>query len=68
MKPMWRIKQILEADYGCEERMPGETLKCLVYLEDENGIRRQLEAEDDWLRKENLDEDSIWPEELPENT
>ena len=48
--------------------MPGETLKCLVYLEDENGIRRQLEAEDDWLRKENLDEDSIWPEELPENT
>ena len=54
---MWRIKQILEADYGCEERMPGE-----------NGIRRQLEAEDDWLRKENLDEGSIWPEELPENT
>lgn len=65
---MWRIKQILEADYGCEERMPGEALKCLVYLEDENGIRRQLEAEDDWLRKENLDEGSIWPEELPENT
>lgn len=34
---MWKIKQIAEADFGCEERMPGEKLKCLVILEDESG-------------------------------
>ena len=34
---MWYIKQILEADFGCEERAPGEKLKCLVYIENESG-------------------------------
>lgn len=24
---MWKIKQIAEADFGCEERMPGEKIK-----------------------------------------
>ena len=32
---MWRIKQIAEADFGCEERLTGEKLKCLVILENE---------------------------------
>ena len=57
---MWYIKQILEADFGCEERAPGEKLKCLVYLENESGEKRQLEVEDDWLIANNLDEGSIW--------
>ena len=53
---MWKIKQIAEADFGCEERMPGEKLKCLVILEDESGNVRCLETEDEWLTEQGLDE------------
>ena len=57
---MWKIKQIAEADFGCEERLPGEKLKCLVILENENGDTRRLEAEDEWLTEQGLDEGSTW--------
>lgn len=57
---MWKIKQIAEADFGCEERLPGEKLKCLVTLENENGETRRLEVEDEWLTKQGLDEGSTW--------
>lgn len=59
---MWKIKQILEADYGCEERLPGEKLKVLVRLENEDGKQREVEVEDEWLVSRNLDEGSDWPE------
>ena len=55
---MWKIKQIAEADFGCEERLPGEKLKCLVILEKENGEIRRLEVEDEWLTEQ--DEGSTW--------
>ena len=58
---MWKIKQIAEADFGCEERLPGEKLKCLVILENETGEIRRLEVEDDWLTSQGLDEGSLWP-------
>ena len=57
---MWKIKQIAEADFGCEERLPGEKLKCLVILETENGETRRLEVEDEWLTEQGLDEGSTW--------
>ena len=57
---MWEIKQIAEADFGCEERLPGEKLKCLVILENENGETRRLEVEDEWLTEQGLDEGSTW--------
>ena len=57
---MWKIKQIAEADFGCEERLPGEKLKCLVILENENGETRRLEVEDEWLTDQGLDEGSTW--------
>lgn len=57
---MWKIKQIAEADFGCEERLPGEKLKCLVILENENGETRRLEVEDEWLTGQELDEGSTW--------
>lgn len=57
---MWKIKQIAEADFGCEERLPGEKLKCLVILENKNGETRRLEVEDEWLTKQGLDEGSTW--------
>ena len=62
MKNMWKIKQIFDGDYGCEEQQPGEPAKVTVYLEDENGNEKAVRAEDDWLIKNNLDEGSIWPE------
>lgn len=55
---MWKIKHIYEADYGCEERLPRDKLKCLVELEDENGLRKSIEVEDEWLRLNNLNEGS----------
>lgn len=57
---MWKIKQIAEAGFGCEERMPGEKLKCLVILEDESGNVHCLETEDEWLTEQGLNEGSEW--------
>lgn len=66
---MWKIKQIFDGEYGCEERQPGEKQKCLVILEDETGAKRQLNVEDEWLTAHGLDEGSIWPEdEMGENS
>lgn len=36
---MWYVRKIEEADYGCEERMPGEPLMVLITLESDN-VRR----------------------------
>ena len=36
---MWYVRRIEEADYGCEERMPGEPLMALVTLERDDGNR-----------------------------
>lgn len=42
---MWTIKRIDEADFGCEERLPGEPLMVLVSLrvmtEESYSLRRQ---------------------------
>ena len=59
---MKRINRILEGDYGCEERMPGENVKAIVYLECEDGSTETLVVEDCWLVANGLDEGSIWPE------
>ena len=34
---MWKIKQIAEADFGCEERMPGEVVMCVAWKQKMNG-------------------------------
>lgn len=59
---MWKVTNIYEADYGCEERQPGEKLKCLVYLENELGQKRQVLVEDEWLTAQGIDEGSVWKE------
>ena len=59
---MWIIKQITEADFGCEERQPGEKLKCLVILQNESGEIRRLEVEDEWVTAQGLRESDLWPE------
>lgn len=59
---MYTIKDIFESDYGCEERQPGEKLKVIVKLEDETGATKTIEAYDEYLRFNNLDVGSQWPE------
>ncbi len=59
---MWKIAQIFDGDYGCEELAPGEKPKVTVTLEDESGERRHLSVEDDWLIKNGIDVGSIWIE------
>lgn len=56
------IKRIEEADYGCEERLPGEPLKVLVTLLDEYGVSTKLEVVENWLEIQGLNEGDAWPE------
>lgn len=60
----WKIKQIMEGDFGCEERMPLEPVKVIVKLENEEGMQQQFEVADNWLVLHNLDEGDEWPEEI----
>ena len=57
---MWKIKNIYEADYGCEERALGETLKCIVCIENEDGMQKEILAADDYLTANHLEVGSVW--------
>lgn len=56
---MWKVKQIFDGEYGCEERLPGKKMKCLVTIEDEQGNVKSFTAEDEWLTNNHIDEGSI---------
>ncbi len=58
----WKVKRIREGDYGCEERTEEERNLVLVTLENEEGLTRQVMADDDRLYAMGIDEGSIWPE------
>ncbi len=59
----WTVKRIQEGDYGCEERPAEERNQVIVTLENEDGLTRQLTADDDWLYTMGIYEGSLWPEE-----
>ena len=61
---MWTVKQLQEADYGCEERMPGEPVMTIVMLESEDGRVCQFEVADEWLRIQEIDEGDEWLENI----
>lgn len=61
---MWTIARIDEADYGCEERLPGEPLMVLVTIQREDGITMQFEVTEDWINLQGLDEGDEWPEDI----
>ena len=63
---MWNVSRIEEADYGCEERMPGEPLMALVTLESDDGRECQFEVSEDWLMYQGIEEGDEWPEDLDE--
>ena len=58
---MWKIRHIFDGEYGCEERMPGEEMKCLVVLENEECLTKEVMAEDKFLTENGLNEGDIWP-------
>ena len=49
---MWSVTRIDEADYGCEERMPGEPLLVLVTIESDDGRMCRFECAENWLKSE----------------
>lgn len=63
---MWTIFRIDEADFGCEERLPGEPLMDLITLESDMGETLQFEVSDEWLIMQGLEEGDEWPEEVEE--
>ena len=58
---MWKIKQIFDGDYGCEELQPGQKLRVSVTLVDDAGNEKLVSVEDDWLTENDLDVGSEWP-------
>ena len=63
---MWNVSRIEEADYGCEERMPGEPLMALVTLESDDGRVCRFEVSEDRLAYQGIEEGDEWPEDLDE--
>ena len=61
---MWKIVQIFDGDYGCEELEPGAMPKVSVTLENERGEQKYISVEDEWLVENHLDIGSEWPEEM----
>lgn len=59
---MWKIKQIFDGDYGCEELEPGQKPKVSVTLVDETGSEKYVSVEDKWLISNGLDVGAIWPD------
>ena len=58
---MWKIKQIFDGEFGCEELAPGEKPKVSVTLVNEAGEAKYVSVEDEWLLESGLDVGSIWP-------
>ena len=58
---MWKIKQIFDGDYGCEELQPGQRPKVLITLVDDAGDEKLVSVEDDWLTENGLDVGAEWP-------
>lgn len=57
---MWTVARIDEADYGCEERMPGEPLLVLVTIESDDGRICRFECAENWLIQQDIDEGDEW--------
>lgn len=64
MHNMWSVTRIDEADYGCEERMPGEPLLVLVTIESDDGRMCRFECAENWLLQQGIDEGDEWPEDI----
>ena len=50
------LTQILEDDYGCEERPADQAVTVLALLTDSEGNETVLRQEDQWLYEQQIDE------------
>lgn len=57
----WRIKQIFDGDYGCEEPVSGSGWQVSVTLVNAAGEEKMVSASDAWLTERGLDIGSAWP-------
>ena len=55
-KKTYVLTQILEDDYGCEERPAGQAVTVLALLTDSEGNETVLRQEDQWLVELQIDE------------
>ena len=55
----YKLKKILEADYGCEERPAGYVPQVLVILQDEAGNQIEREVPDADLYAKNINEGAL---------
>lgn len=60
---MWKISQIYDGDYGCEELAEGARPLVSVRLVNEAGTQQDITVEDAWLTERGLDVGSVWPAE-----
>lgn len=63
---MWTVVRIDEADYGCEERLPGEPLMVLVTIERDDGRECQFKCAESWLQFMEINEGDEWPDDMKE--
>ena len=59
---MWKIKQIFDGDYGCEELAQGQSPRVSMTLMNATGEELYVSVEDRWLTGQRLDEGCVWPE------
>ena len=60
------MTDIEEADYGCEERMPGQPLMVIVSVECEDGRYLSFPAPDEMLLNAGIDVGDEWPDDIDE--
>ena len=58
----YKVKHIFDGEYGCEELLPGEKIKCSVTLINESGEEKTVMAEDEWLTQNGVREGAVWPD------
>ena len=58
---MWKIKHIFDGEYGCEETNFQENMVSVTII-NEDGEEKRKTVPDVWLKKNNLDIGSEWPD------
>ncbi len=61
---MWKVTHIYDDDYGCEERMPGDKKKAILYIVNDDGVEKQIKVDEDYLAEHFILEGSIINDEI----
>ena len=61
---MWKVTHIYDDDYGCEERMPGDKKKAILYVVNDDGLEKQIRVDEDYLAEHFILEGSTINDEI----